>query len=390
MKRTFRAPVSFFFFLFLLFSSCNEKKQYFIVQGDIRGGTDKMLYFENIGILGVSVLDSVRLTDSNTFLFRHARPPIPDFYRLRLGNQIINLAIDSTESISVIADEVHFAQEYVLEGDCKESLKIKELTLLQFNTSNEYNALQTQLDKGKISSDRFIRESNAIINHYKSLAREYILADLTSLAAYFALFQQINHKLIFDPYDKEDNKLFGAIANLWNQTYPESSRTLQLKTLYTNARAVMRSEQSSVEIKESNVQTFFDISLPSLKGNEIRLSEIGRGKVVLIDFITYSVSTAPAHNLLLAKIYDKYATGKFEIYQVSLDIDEHLWKNAAVNLPWICVRDPQSIYSSVARKYNVVDLPVAFVRSKIGDIVQRIDDFYTLDDIIAKHIKQPK
>jgi len=201
------------------------------------------------------------------------------------------------------------------------------------------------------------------------------------------LFQQVNHKLIFDPYNKDDNKLFGAIANIWSQNYPESPRTLQLRTLYTNARAVMRSEQSAAEIKEGNAQTFFDISLPSLRGNEIRLSEIGKGKVVLIDFTTYSVSTAPAHNLLLSKVYDKYASGKFEIYQVSLDIDEHLWKNAAVNLPWICVRDPQSVYSSIARKYNVVELPAAFIRDKKGDIVQRIDDFYTLDEAIAKYMK---
>ncbi|MCL1938845.1 MAG: thioredoxin family protein [Candidatus Azobacteroides sp.] len=386
MKRTFRPLVLLFVLLSLALFSCKDRKQHFTIRGDILGGTAKTLYFENVGISSISILDSVRLTKSNSFLFRHPRPQSPDFYRLRLGNQIINLAIDSTETIIVVADEAHFAQEYVLEGDCAESLKIKDLTLLQFQTSNAYNALQKQLEEGSISADQFTEEANAIINRYKSVAREYILANFASPSAYFALFQQVNHMLIFDLYNKDDNKLFGAIANLWSQTYPESPRTLQLKVLYTNSRTTLRNEQP-IEVNESDAKDYFDISLLSVSGKEVRLSEVGTDKVVLIDFITYSVPTAPAHNLLLSSTYNKYRTENFEIYQVSLDIDDHLWKNAAVNLPWICVRDPQSIYSPTARKYNVVDLPVAFIRNKSGEIVLRIDDFSTLDEIIAKQIK---
>ena len=36
---------------------------------------------------------------------------------------------------------------------------------------------------------------------------------------------------------------------------------------------------------------------------------------------------------MLRDLYDKYAAQGLEIYQVSLDADEHYWKTTADNLP---------------------------------------------------------
>jgi peroxiredoxin len=323
--------------------------------------------------------------NSGAFIFKHNRPAVPDFYRLRWGNQIINLAIDSTESITIRADGVHFAQNYTLEGDIAESQKIKELTLLQLNTSQKYNDLQKKYDAGEISIDQYRNEINAIIDHYKATAKEYIVSNFLATSAYFAIFQQINNRMIFDMYDKADNKLFGAVANAWNTTYPESLRAIQLKNLFTSSRAAFRKERS-IELTESNSKTFFDISLPSINGKEIRLSDIGEGKITLIDFTAYAMDESPLHNLQLAELYDKYKAKGLEIYQISLDADEHFWKNAGINLPWVCVIDPQSIYSSIAQKYNVINIPTAFILNKEGEIVLRIEDYKHLDTNITKFL----
>lgn len=47
---------------------------------------------------------------------------------------------------------------------------------------------------------------------------------------------------------------------------------------------------------------------------------------MLIDFTAYGSAESGARNLLLREIYDKYASQGLEIYQVSLDTDEHFWK----------------------------------------------------------------
>src|SRR5690606_28119817 len=84
-----------------------------------------------------------------------------------------------------------------------------------------------------------------------------------------------------------------------------------------------------------------DILLPSVNGEKVTLSSL-KGKVVLLDFTVYGADFSPKHNMDLNRIYERYRESGFEIYQVSFDSDEHFWKTAASNLPWITLRDPQS------------------------------------------------
>ncbi len=178
----------------------------------------------------------------------------------------------------------------------------------------------------------------------------------------------------------------GAVANSWNYEYPDSPRALHLKTLYTNALAYLRRERP-IEVETADEKALFDISLPDIEGREIRLSEACKGKVTLIDFTAYSLEKSPVHNLLLAELYSRYQPKGFEIYQVSLDSDMHRWQNSAVNLPWICVRDPESIYSSIAAKYVVNNLPGSFIMDREGGIVHRVEDYKSIEKELVKYLK---
>jgi peroxiredoxin len=52
-----------------------------------------------------------------------------------------------------------------------------------------------------------------------------------------------------------------------------------------------------------------------------------RGKAVILDFTVYQSAFAAPHNLKLRDLYNKYSKQGLEIYQVSLDADEHFWKD---------------------------------------------------------------
>ncbi|MDR2805298.1 MAG: AhpC/TSA family protein [Dysgonamonadaceae bacterium] len=369
-----------------LLTACGGGKQQFTIDGEIDGAAGQTLYLENVGAAKIVAVDSLHLK-SDHFRFRQLRPASPDFYRLRLGNQIVNLAIDSTETIHIKADTAHFAKNYTLEGDAAKSQKLKELTLLQKNTAWRYRTLQKHYEAGGLTMDQYIATTDSVISAYKAVAKEYIYPDFLSLAAYFALFQQINNLFIFDIYDRNDNKLFGAVANSWNTVYPNSPRAIQLKNLFTGSRALLRQEQQTITMQETDSKTLFDITLPSLDGKPLRLSEIGDGQLTLIDFTAYTGSHSPAHNRQLAELYNRYRSKGLEIYQVSLDSDIHFWQNAAFNLPWNCVRDPESVYSAIAQKFNVINIPTSFLRDKNGDIVARIEDYETLNTTVAKYLK---
>jgi PBP1b-binding outer membrane lipoprotein LpoB/peroxiredoxin len=367
-----------------MFASCTKNNE-FTIEGNVKNGFGKTLYLENITTSSVVVLDSVELRDNGSFRFKRARPQAPDFYRLRLKHQFINLSVDSTETIKVQSDTLNFARNYTVEGSL-ECSKIKELTFLQLTTNEAYNQLQKQYESKAISVDEYIAGINEIMDAYKKKAINYIMSNPASASAYFALFQQINGLLIFDPYDRQDSKMYGAVANNWNMNYPDALRTKHLVGLFTNSLIILRQEQNKATPQELDSKQFFDISLPSIQDNGIRLSEVGAGKVVLLDFTAYESQNSPLHNMDLLKIYRKYEPQDFVIYQVSLDRDRHFWKNAAVNLPWICVNDPQSIYSEIAKKYNVSNLPTGFVFDRNGDIVSRIEDYGDLEKLIALYL----
>ena len=369
-----------------LFISCSGKNQ-FSVKGTIKDGYDKMLYLENITTSKIILLDSVKLTKSGSYQFNQKRPLTPDFYRLRLNHQLINFTIDSTETVTVNSDTLQFARDYTVEGSA-ESEKVKTLTFLQLKASETYNQIQKQYSSQRITADEYAAQVKACVEEYKNEARNFIYSNPASASAYFALFQQINGLLIFDPYDKNDSKAYGAVANNWNVRYPEAPRTKHLVQLFTSALTVMRGEQSqNIETNTVDSKDFFDVSLLSYDDKEYRLSEIGKDKVVLVDFTAYELKESLQHNQQLAKVYTKYYAQGFQIYQISLDSDEHFWKNAACNLPWICVRDPQSVNSEIAGKYNVREIPAGFILNRKGEIVKRVDNHDGLEADILPYLK---
>jgi hypothetical protein len=82
---------------------------------------------------------------------------------------------------------------------------------------------------------------------------------------------------------------------------------------------------------------------------------------------------------MLRDLYSKYASKGLEIYQVSLDADEHFWKTSAVNLPWICVRDGDGVYSTNVALYNVKQVPAIFLINRNNELRMRGDEIKDLD-----------
>lgn len=360
------------------FSACNNTSD-FTVKGVVSGADGQFMYLENVGISNVTTLDSVKLASNGKFKFTEKRPVYPDFYRLRLNNQWINFAIDSTETVSFVADAGTFATSYTVEGS-ENSKAIKAITLAQLDANQAISRLRKDYEDKMISDTTYRSKVVAAADAYKEVARKYIYAAPMSTAAYFALFQQIDGLLFFDLYDRNDVKAYGAVATSYNHFYPESPRSKHLYNLTLQSMKVLRAQRP---VDYSNVKTteisFLDIELPDVRGEIVKLSSIAPGKVVLINFTAYQTEWSPALNMALGGLYTKYHKEGLEIYQVSLDSDAHFWRNGAANLPWICVRDPQSVYSQTAGLYNVKQLPALFILDRRGNLVKRVDDMEKLE-----------
>ena len=153
-------------------NACSNKK--FNISGNINGANDSTLYFENMSLNGPVVVDSVVLSDEGAFHFQGPQPSAPEFYRLRLGRQIINVAIDSTENIKIKADYPTMSAQYDIEGsdDCS---RIKELSLLQMNLQAQINAIANDVSLNTQSTQDSIMN---LVNAYKELIKNnYIFKD---------------------------------------------------------------------------------------------------------------------------------------------------------------------------------------------------------------------
>lgn len=359
-------------------SACNNSSD-FTVKGVVAGADGQLMYLENVGISNVVTLDSIKLAPGGKFKFTEKRPEYPDFYRLRLNNQLINFAVDSTETISFVADAGTFATSYSVEGS-ENSKAIKAITLAQLDANLAISRLRKEYEDKMISDTTYRMKVLAAADAYKEVAQKYIYSAPMSTAAYFALFQQIDGLLFFDLYDRKDVKAYGAVATSYNHTYPESPRSKHLYNLTLQSMKVLRAQRpvdySNVETKEIS---FLDIELPDVRGEVVKLSTVAPGKVVLINFTAYQTEWSPALNMALGELYTKYHGQGLEIYQVSLDSDFHFWRNGASNLPWVTVHDPQSVYSQVAGLYNVKQLPALFILDRKGNLVKRVEDVKKLE-----------
>lgn len=368
--------------LFAGVTACNNEPA-FKVQGEVTDAADKMLYLEQTGLDGIVALDSVELGSNGTFSFSAARPEAPDFYRLRIEDKVINFSVDSTETVEVKADYKNFATDYNIQGS-ESNQKIKELVLLQTDLQERVNKLaQSGIPVG-IVQDSLSRMVNAYKNNVK---RNYIFVGPNKPYAYFALFQVLNGYMIFDPLNnKEDVKCFAAVATSMNNLYPHADRSRNLYNMVIKGMKNTRAPQvKPLDIPADKIQetSIIDIPLMDINGTTRHLTDL-KGKVVLIDFTAYGSAESGARNLLLREIYDKYAPQGLEIYQISLDTDEHFWKTAADNLPWICVRDPQGPYSTYVNLYGVTKLPTAFLVSRNNELSMRIGEKINLEEAIKK------
>lgn len=377
-------PLSFLLILFLVVA-CGDKSAQFTIEGTIANADSSTVYLEKRELNSTTILDSVKLNAEGHFELKGAAPQYPELYVLRLNGQVINLAIDSIETIQLKADKKTFATDYTVEGS-EMNQQLKTVVLEQYKASHEILKLQEQFARKEISETSFLTQIQEIAQTYRTEAQNIIFSNLKSPVAYFALFQKIGGLLFFDPYDKDGYKVFAAVATAWDMTYPDSPRAQHLKDFTLQAMKVRKqgdiSDIDLNNVNEVNSQEYFNIELPDVNGKAINTSSL-KGKVVLIDFTVYQADESPLHNIALNKLYDKHK-GNLEIYQISLDNDAHFWKNAASNIPWVAVHDSRSVNSPLLQRFNVQQLPSMYLIDKNGAMSKRLEATDNIDVEINK------
>lgn len=364
----------------LAFTACDNSPK-FKVEGTISGAADSTLYFEADALNGVQTLDSVKLDADGNFEFKGTPAGNPEFYHIRVGNNIVSFCVDSTETIKITANAKLMASQYEIEGN-NDNADIKIIALKQYKLQQNIQ----QVENSKLNAGQKQDSIQGMINTFKNdIKFNYIFKAPNKPASYFALFQTIGSYLVFDPMtSKDDIKCFAAVATSWDAAYPESERTQNLHNIAIRGMKNTRGPQTkTLEIDPSKITEAgcINIALRDISGRVRNLTDL-KGQTVLLDFTSYAAPQSAQRTMMLRELYNKYHSQGFTIYQVSLDGDEHFWKTEADALPWTCVRDENGVNSSYANIYGVNSIPCMFLINKNNEIKMRNEQIKDLEAAI--------
>ena len=368
----------------LVVTACNKRE--FTIEGRVTDADGQILYLESLASGQPEVLESVALDKEGSFKFTQEAPQYPEFYQLRLNESLVHFAIDSTETLTFSARATDFADGYELTGS-DECTKMRIVTDESGKLKKRINELSRAIESKSSQVDSLRQQAVQALAEYKKKMFNLVLENPASATSYYIVFQEINGDKIFNPYNAEDRKLIAAVATGFDMRYPESPRSKQLKEMTLAAMASDWAEKQEIPDIEAETASYIDVELYDQLGRKQTLAEqVENNKVVLLSFTAYQTEYSPAYNMKLAELYKRYKNRGLEIYQISFDADEQAWKVAADNLPWVCVRDPQTVYSSYASMYNVKTLPTCFVIDKNDGVVKRIEKVGEIESAIQSRL----
>jgi peroxiredoxin len=176
---------------------------------------------------------------------------------------------------------------------------------------------------------------------------------------------------------------FKNMADSLELVYPDSR---YVQSLRRDAEKRLSQMELMSRIASADAVDFLDIELPNQNGQKVKLSDVHK-EVTLIYFWTASDAAQKMFNLdVLLPVYKKYHDKGFEIYQVSLDVDNGMWARVIKEqkLPWTNVSDISAGASRHVMAYNLSALPSAFLVGGNGMSGTKITDAASLSAAVEK------
>lgn len=358
----------------LAMMSCSQHGR-FHVEGHIKDAADTMLYLEHLSLAGgPKAIDSVKLKEDGAFHFSGDTIGNPEFYRLRIGGQCINLAFDGTETVQVEAEMGNMSFGYTVSGSgvC-DTIKLLALRMAEL----EKAVLRVSNDRNYTLDERAAQIDQLLEDYKEGVKMEVVQNRFGATYAYFACFQMLGGQMVFNPMQsKADMTWMRAVANAWAEKYPGSDRATNLVNIVMQGRQYhAQPKQVFLNLDDEKVHQLgiIDMTYPDINGNPITLSSL-RGKVVLLDFTAFSFPGSQERTLELRDLYNRYHERGFEIYQVSCDPDYHFWTQRVENLPWVSVYNDEGITADMLELYQVQSLPSYFLIDRNCDLRYRMED----------------
>jgi len=349
------------------------KRDLIIIEGSVKNKSQKYFYISKVDINIPVLIDSSKINSKGSFRFK-IKATEPDFYQIGYSNvNFANLLAEPGERIIIDFNSSNLFKDYIVMGS-KGSEQMQMLDLKLLESKKKLDSLSILYEKA--STEPAFETKGALLEKaYLELIKEqrkfniaFIISNLSSLASIKALYQQIDDET-YVLYDTRDLQYLKIVSDSLKHYFPESKHT---KALISNFQKEMSNFTSRKLQMQANSlpETKLDPELMDINGSIITLSSL-RGKYVLLAFWSAESRDCIADNLQLKEFYKRYNRMGFEIYQINLDEDESVWRNAVRfdELPWISTREDDPSNPKNVRIYNVKSLPANYLYDPEGNII---------------------
>lgn len=335
----------------------------FHVEGEVDGADNEKIVLEKAGYNGSwIVMDSTRTSGSGSFEFSGPAPEAPEIYRLRLGDRFVYLPVDSVETLKVRTSLKGFGADCTVEGS---------------ELAGDMARFERQLG----AFVPYSANPDSARNFKRRVFSEYLMDARGNVLSYYILTKVLpDGKPLFDMSQTEDLRFLTAVATAFRQYRPEDPRSKMLEEMSLAGMRRRNASSGRQRVLQAQELKMIPIELTDEENRVVRLSDVaGKGVPTAVVF---SLLTMEDSHLLNRELSDLYSKGGLRIYQVSLDQDRYAWREAARNLPWTTVFDPQGEMSEAAARYNVTELPAIFLYNANGELVERPADVKALGRLI--------
>lgn len=351
------------------------------VKGVVSDAPSSEVIVKLLNVNQYQVIDTIKTDAAGKFACKvEVAKGQPEFVYLFHGDRkIASLLLEAGDKVSVRTDTLGAC---TVEGS-EESLKLASVEADFAAAKASMKSLSEKVLSADASEAAALREqlSKAYVDYYRSRVM-YVMHNSRSLTVVPVLFQQLTEALpVFG--QTTDAFHFASAADTLEMVYPDSK---YVKALRKEAQARVSQLELLSKLSSAKQVNFLDIELPDNKAMKIKLSDVHK-KVTLVYFWTASDAAQKMFNLdVLAPVYEKYHDKGFEIYQVSLDVDNGLWARVVreQKLPWINVSDISAGASRYVLAYNLTKLPSAFLIGGDGMSGAKISDAASLSAAIEK------
>jgi peroxiredoxin len=296
------------------------------------------------------------LASNGSFLFKGVLKT-PDYYYVKLNNQLIPLILRNNSEIKIYGDG-NKLDKFCNIINSDESQQLLEFQRAEMNWKRILDSANVEVGKNPMRQQEIYNQITPKYMEFQQFQQNYVQMNQNTAA----LFPMIK---MFDPNKDFDN--YQLIVSQVINSFPESSLVKAEQERYLQFKKKLIDDNP---LAKGKFAPDFE-ELKTDRKTKMKLSDL-KGNVVLLDFWASWCGPCRRENPNVVKTYAKYKDSGFTVMSVSLDNDKAKWLEAITkdSLTWSNhVSDLGGWQSKVSRIYSISSIPQTYLLDREGKII---------------------